>query len=475
MKRSLSVGALAVAWVVGCGSSNPGREATGVIASPIQGGADDTTHTFVVGVVQVDQGAGGPSTANIEFCSGALLAPNLVATARHCVAMLTSPQITCGQSTFGDLVPIDEMFVSNESEIAMTFAKVAPGGILVPSGSDQTGVCGNDIALLILADDFILGPNGTNIQSTPGSVEVDMSNYVVPAISPPMTAAGYSTTVTAIGYGIDTPTDDAGVTAGVRRIKENIALACIPNDTTTPDLNCFSGPNASVAKQVLSANEFVSGDASTCEGDSGSSAFDQGYFDKGEWVSFGVLSRGSVSPDGQTCVQPIYTRFDAWSELLISAANQAQAMSKSHYPLPLWASGASVNTIFPSSGSSSGASTTGLKCVGTATASEGTACACANDCLSNECVTADGTNYVCANPCNAGACALGFSCRGSGTDSYCFPGPAPETTTKSGGCAAAPLAPAGPSRWGSSASVAGLGLALLLGTRRRRRKSTPRV
>jgi secreted trypsin-like serine protease len=474
MKRSFSVGALAVAWVLGCGSSNPAGEVTGVIASPIQGGTDDTTHDFVVGVVQVDQG--NQADANIEFCSGALLAPNLVATARHCVATLASPQITCGSSTFGDLVPIDEMFVSNESQIAMTFVKVAPGGILVPSGTDQTGVCGDDIALLILASDFILGPNGTTIQSTPGSAQVDMSNYVVPAINPPMTSSGYSTTVTAIGYGIDTPTDDAGVTAGVRRIKENIALACIPNDTTTPDLNCFAGPNASVAEQVLSANEFVSGDESTCEGDSGSGAFDQGYFNKGQWVSFGVLSRGSVSPDGTDCVQPIYTRFDAWSDLLVSAAKQAQAASKSQYPLPLWASGSSVEEIFPSSTTSSGGSSTaGLKCLGTATAGEGTACACANDCISNECVTADGTNYVCANPCNAGACAIGFTCLGSGTDSYCFAGTAPAPTSKSGGCAAAPLGPGGPDRWGSSTSFAGLGLAFLLGARRRRPKGARRT
>jgi hypothetical protein len=90
-------------------------------------------------------------------------------------------------------------------------------------------------------------------------------------------------------------------------------------------------------------------------------------------------------------------------------------------------------------------------------------------------VTADGTNYVCANPCNAGACAIGFTCLGSGTDSYCFAGTAPAPTSKSGGCAAAPLGPGGPDRWGSSTSFAGLGLAFLLGARRRRPKGARRT
>jgi hypothetical protein len=55
-------------------------------------------------------------------------------------------------------------------------------------------------------------------------------------------------------------------------------------------------------------------------------------------------------------------------------------------------------------------------------------------------VTIDGTHYVCANPCNAGSCSSGFSCHGTGANSYCFPG-APQAAAKSGGCSAAPLYP----------------------------------
>jgi hypothetical protein len=222
---------------------------------------------------------------------------------------------------------------------------------------------------------------------------------------------------------------------------------------------------------VLSANEFISGDASTCEGDSGSAAFDQGYFNQGEWVSFGILSRGSVSSDGQTCIQPIYTRFDAWGSLLIDAAKQAQAASKARYALPLWATGASIDASFPappaSSSSGSGNTATGGQCTGNATGGQGTGCACANDCQSNECVTLDGTNYVCANPCNAGACAIGFTCHGTGTDAYCFPGVPPASTGGSGGCSAAPRVPREAEGWGSWGSLVGLAFLGLRGARRR--------
>ncbi|HEX4446555.1 MAG TPA: hypothetical protein VH044_07465, partial [Polyangiaceae bacterium] len=106
--------------------------------------------------------------------------------------------------------------------------------------------------------------------------------------------------------------------------------------------DCFTDPTA---RQVLTAGEFVSGD-STCEGDSGSGAFEQGNFDKGKWDAFGILSRGGVSTDGQTCEQPIYTRFDAWGALIVSAAQQAAQQAtaqKASYALPAWAGGLAAN------------------------------------------------------------------------------------------------------------------------------------
>src|SRR5438132_127277 len=77
-----AVAFVASVWAVGC-SSNATHEArdegVSATAQAIQGGTSDTTHTFAVGVC-------GGAKGQCQFtCSGALIAPNLVVTARHCV------------------------------------------------------------------------------------------------------------------------------------------------------------------------------------------------------------------------------------------------------------------------------------------------------------------------------------------------------------------------------------------------------
>lgn len=450
-KRWVCVGAVAAAWIAGCGSSSPPVEPTGETSSAIQGGAVDATHKFAVGLIQVGQ-------QTVEICSGSLLAPNLVATARHCVSTISSTQIDCSTATFGALVPDTTLWVTTLTTIpqipmkSSDFIPVASGGIVVPPASK---VCGNDIAFLILNQNIVL-PGG----------------YAVPAISPPLTDPSRSTTVTAIGYGIDTPTDDGGVTAGTRRIKQNVGLACIPNDPNFID--CFAD---STLKASLSPNEFLSGDQTTCEGDSGSGVYDQAAFDAGRWVSYGVLSRGSVSADGLSCVSPVYTRFDGqWAPLLIQTATTAAAMGG--YAVPSWAAGGAT---------ADGGSTTGATVSGpgqgdgssATVGADGTPCASDGVCLSKTCVAFDGAHFYCATPCgDGGACPSQFVCEGpAGETDYCFPASSvPGSPGGSGGCAIgvdrAPSAPLQPDAW----LLSGVGTLLLwagrAGRRSRRRRPT---
>src|SRR6266700_7123943 len=278
--------ALGTAWISGC-NGEPSAEDVNASARAIQGGDNDTTHLFAVGILaQMSRGVG--------LCSGALLAPNLVATARHCVAALpASGLIACPDTQFGAPTPTGNIVVTTDADVRTGAVQYGVSQVILPSGADQTSVCGPDIALLIL------------------SRNISLPAYVTPVINPPMDDhTVYSTTVTDIGYGVSSPMDTAGTTAGIRRIKQDVNLACNPN--ATGFANCFP----SQASQMTAA-EFLSG-SGTCEGDSGSNAFEQTNFDAGKWVAFGVLSRGGTS--GGTCLGGIYPRFDAWGPLIIDAA-----------------------------------------------------------------------------------------------------------------------------------------------------------
>jgi hypothetical protein len=381
-----------------CGTSRGLDERTAVTTEAIQDGVADTSdqYPFVVAVFENGQQAG--------LCSGSLLAPNLVATARHCVTALTGPkEIDCAVSTFGSDLPVGDLLVTNDAKLSSETRFFGVRQIVVPTGAQQAKVCGNDIALLILDQN------------------VALPQYVVPTINPPMSDPRYSISVTAIGYGIDSPLDTTGMTAGTRRVHENVRLACVPNDPSF--LGCYDGP---VVSEFLAPDEFVSGDASTCDGDSGSGAFDQGSFDRGDWVSFGVLSRGAVDADSGTCVQPIYSRFDAWAQLLVDGVTQAAALGG--YALPPWALSAAL--IDASPGGSTGEQTADAAADGPASPvdtkgpgdaatfmSDGTSCGADAQCASRNCVSTDDVHFVCASPCASGVCTAGFSC----ISAFCFP------------------------------------------------------
>src|SRR5689334_21000280 len=93
--KCASVVALAlVAGSIGCGSGvsitdegsgdgNVGQSSVGQVSEPIVGGSTDSEHDAVLAIALVTR-------KEEALCSGSSIAPNLVLTARHCVAVTAS-------------------------------------------------------------------------------------------------------------------------------------------------------------------------------------------------------------------------------------------------------------------------------------------------------------------------------------------------------------------------------------------------
>src|SRR5262245_48516117 len=131
--------------LVGCSDVKP---APTVISQtvPLIGGEPDTATRGVIGLI-VESTSG---------CTGSLIAPNLVLTARHCVASISDPNgtVRCGVTTFGQSFPAGDFIVTPDDNIRNGL----PAGSRYPVTRVVTtpgnGICGNDIALLELASNI---------------------------------------------------------------------------------------------------------------------------------------------------------------------------------------------------------------------------------------------------------------------------------------------------------------------------------
>jgi Trypsin len=424
--RAWSVGAgTALAFLCsasGCSSESARPDVpVASAASAVQGGTLDQTHPFAVGVC-----GGGKGNCSL-VCSGALIAPNLVVTARHCVSNISNTEINCATDTFGSLLaPANSFWITtNYNLFQSTTGWHQVAKIVTPT---PTRVCGNDLALLILTSNVSPG------EATP----------ITPAVQFPITDhTRYSTTDTAIGYGVTTPTNTN--TAGQRHIRQNIEIQCIPGDK---QLDC-----GALAGKDLDTKEFLAGDG-TCEGDSGSSAYEQLSFNANKPVSLGVLSRGGVSLDGQTCVSAVYTRLDSWKDLIIQTAQQAAQQGA--YPPPAWTIGGTTPPADAGASADSGATT------GPAAGQFGATCDSDDACGTKTCRSINGGSLICTSTCDGNnACPDSYTC----AKGFCFPkadtGNSITRGTTSSGCGVAA---------GEPVSFYAIGLGLLLGLCLRRTK-----
>jgi MYXO-CTERM domain-containing protein len=308
---SLSFALVLAPLAVACGDVGHG-EKTGKASSAVQGGSLDTStaHNYAVGIANRYGGV----------CSGTLIAPNLVLTARHCVVPPDGQEgVTC-RDTFGKNVAPSALGITTSSNLYRTKDYYQAKEIITPA---ETGFCGNDIALIILEDSIPAS------EATPATPVVQFSMTDTSKIG---------TKVVAFGYGITSPTAND---SGQRRKREDIGILCIPGDSSR---EC----TGAMKNMVDSDKEFVT-EGWVCSGDSGGGAFEQNSYEAGTPYVLGALSRGPQTEE--ECLAAIYTRTDAHAEMIIAAG--VKAAEQGGYEQPGWLHPESVD-----------ADPTGVECVG---------------------------------------------------------------------------------------------------------------
>src|SRR5262245_36514862 len=133
--RALAFGGACIVFCLAPGCGERKTEQVSEVASEIQGGLTDVKDTYAVGVC-----AGLAAGQCQLLCSGALIAPNLVMTARHCTQFAPEP-IDCNTSYFGaDIAPASNYFITTNPYLGIVKGYHNVTKIVRASGAK---VCGN--------------------------------------------------------------------------------------------------------------------------------------------------------------------------------------------------------------------------------------------------------------------------------------------------------------------------------------------
>lgn len=257
------------------------RAPTGRVAQGIVNGTPDTAGSNAVIFIMMNG-------SRQDFCTGTLIAPNLVITARHCVSDISETS-ECG--TFTKQMSPSSLSIAvgvNPGARVATATK-----IIVDTAKGNSG-CSNDIALFQL--------------------DHDVAGAVVSKVRLSQLKVGEAAHTA--GYG----DDGSGTPTQGRYVKNGIKI-----DSVGPASYSYQTKNGQTLPVNLPVGEVVTGE-STCFGDSGGPLFDAA----GNIV--GVTSRGI----DEECVDrpSIYSDTASHAQLITDAAVAAGHPLQSADPLP---------------------------------------------------------------------------------------------------------------------------------------------
>jgi MYXO-CTERM domain-containing protein len=343
-------------WLSGACSAPPSDEPVGHSSQAIVNGFDSVpSQNFVVLVVHPISGG------QYYDCSGTLVAPNLVLTARHCVSETPDEGFTCDStgagSSGGDIGPdFDPGTIEIYAGLDRPLTSAPPSAVGVQVFHDTAqNLCNHDLALIGLNQS--ISSAGTSVAAL--------------RLAPAPTIGEL---ITAVGWGVSS----ASQSPTVRQQRPDVSIIEV-------------GPFMDSTGNDVPPNEFDDGE-SICEGDSGSPALDSSN------AVIGVASRGgnNVRPNpgdlAASCVGGdtlnYYSQVAAFAPIILGAFKTMGAT-------PKLVGGASF----------------------------GAPCSTSIECLSSVCLGTGTTGY-CTEDCSGTTCPAGYSCSSIAGEQLCEQDPA---------------------------------------------------